>query len=178
MPNWCSNHITISSTNEESINHIWNVIHEDDDLNLMGLRPRPDDVGDGWHGWSVQHWGTKWSLDIHSIDLAEFFGEFTITIGASSAWSPPLELLAYITDRFTDVKADVSFHEQGMDFVGFAHCEDGQYLLSDGSISDNLPADFDWDSDDAQDVVNDTLDVLLDQHETHVMTQLTMKAGN
>lgn len=178
MPNWCDNHITITSTNVESIDYIHSVVTSDDDLNLMGLRPRPDDVGDNWHGWSVQHWGTKWSLDIHMVELSEFFGEYQITIQAMSAWSPPLELLAYITERFTDVKADISFHEQGMDFVGFAHCEDGKYILSDGSISDNLPDDFDWDADNAYEVVNDTIEQLLIDHETVVMGQLQMKAGN
>lgn len=178
MPNWCDNHITITSTNVESIDYIHSVVTSDDDLNLMGLRPLPNDIGDNWHGWAVQHWGTKWSLDIHMVELSEFFGEFQITIQAMSAWSPPLELLAYITGRFTDVKADISFHEQGMDFVGFAHCEDGKYILSDGSISGNLPDDFDWDADNAYEIVNDTIEQLLIDHETVVMGQLQLKAGN
>lgn len=175
MPNWCDNHITITSTNVESIDYIHSVVTSDDDYNLMGLRMPPEDAT---NGWAVQHWGTKWSLDINSIELSEFFGEFQITIQAMSAWSPPLELLAYITERFTDVKAHISFHEQGMDFVGFAHCEDGKYYLSDGSISENLPDDFDWDDDNAYEIVNDTIEQLLCDHENVVMGQLQLKAGN
>lgn len=175
MPNWCENYITLTSTNVESIDYIHSVVTSDDDYNLMGLRMPPEDAT---NGWAVQHWGTKWSLDINSIELSEFFGEYQISISALSAWSPPLELLAYITERFTDVKATIEFHEQGMDFVGYAQCEDGKYYLSDGSISDELPEDFDWDADDAYEIVNDTIDKLIYHHELVVMSQLQMKAGN
>lgn len=177
MPNWCDNNITIEGSTE-SIDHIWNVIHEDDDLNLMGLRPMPEDIGDGWYNWSHTNWGTKWSLDIYYIDrYVAVDGTDSIHIQALSAWAPPIELLRYITESFTDVKAGIGFREEGMDFCGYAVCHSGKAYVSEGSISENLPEGFDYDGDDAHIVLNDTIIELIDNHEVTCLNNMTTKEG-
>lgn len=185
MPNWCNNTITIEGSDEsiitvegvnESIEHIWNVIHEDDDLNLMGLRPRPDDIGDYWSNWSITNWGTKWSLDIYSIDrYTAVDGTDSIHIQAMSAWSPPIELLRYITEQFTDVRAGVGFREEGMDFCGYAVCHSGMAFVSEGSISEKLPKGFDMDGDDAHIALDDTIMEMIDYHEVTCLNNMTNK---
>lgn len=164
MPNWCENQITILSEDKEVIDHIHNVIMSDDDYNLMGLRPEPEDV-ENLHRWRLDNWGTKWSLNINMLDRNCFGGTHEIWVNAESAWSPPFDLLQYITGVHP-VTINCAFQEGGMDFIGFANFRDGKMRVSEGSISDNLPDGFDWDNDDASEVYNDTVDRLLDEHET------------
>jgi hypothetical protein len=185
MPNWCNNIITIEGSDEsiitvegvnESIEHIWNVIHADDDLNLMGLRPLPE--GKENNGTAINLWGTKWSLDIYSIDrYTAVDGTDSIHIQAMSAWSPPIELLRYITEQFTDVRAGVGFREEGMDFCGYAVCHSGMAHISEGSISENLPEGFDYDGDDAHIALDDTIMEMIDNHEVTCLNNMTTKEG-
>lgn len=170
MPNWCENLISITSDTEPVIDHIYNIIMSDDDLNLMSLRPEPEDVEDS-RRWRLDNWGTKWSLDIITIDRTHWqthtssMNYHEISVSALSAWGPPLDLLQYITKVYP-VAITCSFQEGGFDFIGFAHFENGQMRVSEGRISDNLPDGFDWDDDDATEVYNDTVDRLLCEHET------------
>lgn len=90
----------------------------------------------------------------------------------------PVELLRFISERFTDVICHITFYEEGMDFVGAVACVNGQVFESESSISDKLPDDFDWDSENAQDVINENLDNLMQHHEYVVNDQLQLKAGN
>ena len=166
MPNWCENQITIFSEDKKVIDHIYNVIMSDDDYNLMGLRPEPEDV-ENLHNWRLDNWGTKWALSINMLDRRCFIGTHEIWVNAESAWSPPFDLLQYITGVHP-VTINCTFQEGGMDFIGFANFVDGKMRVSEGSISDNLPDDFDWDDDDASQRYNDIVDSLLDEHETLV----------
>lgn len=167
MPNWCENQITILSEDEKVIDHIYNVIMSDDELNLMALRPEPEDV-ENLHRWRLDNWGTKWSLNINTLDRNHFGETHEIWTNADSAWSPPFDLLQYITGVHP-VTINCAFQERGLDFIGFANFVGGKMRVSEGSISDNFPDfDFDWDDDDASERYNDIVDSLLDEHETLV----------
>lgn len=65
-------------------------------------------------------YGTKWwdfEID-RDDDWLELRGD--------SAWSPPLYLLARISEVF-NVKVEAEYEEPGMDFAGFFTAENGQY---------------------------------------------------
>lgn len=177
MPNWCSNHITI----EGSVGAITNIqfIIEHNDDNLMAVRPRPEDIGDDWYSWSVKNWGTKWEMAVNSIESHVVNDDrMFLTIQGDTAWAPPVELLRFITERFTDVICHITYVEEGMDFCGAVTCVNGEVFESTGSISDNLPHDpHDEGGNYDQQMVNDTIDKLLCEHEDVVGAQLT-EAGN
>lgn len=175
MPNWCSNNITIDGP-VGTVTNIHYLITSSED-SLMALRPRPENIGDDWYSWSVQNWGTKWEMDPNYVELNDINDQVFISVQGDTAWSPPVELLRYISERFTDVKCHITFYEQGMDYVGAATCINGEVFESESSISGHLPGgeDFDWDSDDAYDIVYETIDKLLQHHEDVVNDQLTVK---
>lgn len=173
MPNWCENQISIQSTDKKVIDHIHDVIMSDDDYNLMGLRREPENVDD-LHNWRYNNWGTKWSLTINTYNRNHLGEHYEIWMNADSAWSPPLELLQYITEVHP-VEISCSYQESMMDFIGYAHFENGQMGVSEGSITDNLPDDFDWDNDDCDEVYNDTVDRLLCEHETLALQELALQ---
>lgn len=125
MPNWCENTISINGAREvvEALHHAI----ETSDIGLMGLRPPT------WDGSAVSNtdmWGTKWVADIYNMEL--FDG--TLVIHCMTAWSPPCELLRYISENH-DVTCEVTFDEGGCDFVGHAFYRDGHETISEGQLS-------------------------------------------
>lgn len=116
-----------------------------------------------WYGWALEHWDTKWAMQVRSYDFSPEEGY--ITISGDTAWAPPIALLKNISLRFP-VTISISFVEEGMDFIGAAVIRDGERWVSDGSFSDHLPDDFDWDNDDAYDVQQEVRDRLFAEHES------------
>ena len=113
-----------------------------------------------WYTWSVANWGTKWSMEVS--EYSKYDNE--ILISGVTAWSPPLALYSNIS-RLYPVTVHAEYIEEGMDFIGAAFYRDSEELgLSEGSISDHLPDDFDWDDDDAWEVAAEVQEELLDQH--------------
>jgi hypothetical protein len=113
-----------------------------------------------WYTWSVAHWGTKWSMEVSKY--LKYDNE--ILISGVTAWSPPLALYSNIS-RLYPVTIHAEYVEEGMDFIGAGIYRDSEELaLSEGSISDNMPDDFDWDGDDAWEIAEDVKEELFAQH--------------
>ena len=117
-----------------------------------------------WYTWANLNWGTKWSMDVVSYTYDMEREPEAIYISGNTAWSPPIELLEKISQKF-GVKVSISYVEEGMDFIGASVIIDGVVHDSCGSFSDHLPADWDWDNDDAYEVHDDLRDRLIDHHE-------------
>lgn len=174
MPNWCDVTISIESRDKDKIKDIWEIIwadgdseksYETDNANLMNLRPIPEDIGDNGRGWAVEHWGTKWYMDIGVCELHDL----GITISGLTAWSPPLELLDYVAKKW-EVSVACSYYEEGLDFVGSAYYTPLGEYLSEGTISDNVTPIEDWENHDWSQHM-DEIDELIDQHESNVLRQ-------
>lgn len=153
MPNWCSNRILIEG-DDVVIDQIMEIAG--DPPNLMNLRAKPDDVED-WYQWRLANWGTKWELDVNSWDVTDH----SILIDASSAWSPPIALLEYISEMFS-CRIGASYYEFGCDFVGAVRIDNGVLTESSGSISDSVEADED--AEDYFEQVNDVCERLVLHH--------------
>jgi hypothetical protein len=130
-----------------------------DAVNRAEIAKRQTGFAD-WYTWTVANWGTKWSMEVSKY--LKYDNE--IVISGVTAWSPPLALYSNIS-RLYPVTILAEYVEEGMDFIGAGIYRDSEELaLSEGSISANMPDDFDWDGDDAWEIAEDVKEELFAQH--------------
>jgi hypothetical protein len=136
MPNWCYNNVDITAKTEEGKALLYRVsTAEAADGFFELLRP----LGEWDYNRSVENWGTKWDVEPTDVD---FDGE-TMSTSFDSAWSPPIELYAYLKEQGFEVTAN--YYEPGMDFGGFWN--DGEETVLE-DVSDIARTDEDeWDED-------------------------------
>lgn len=170
MPNWCHNRIHFTGlpadlndlrkkifvppAEREPVDPLSKIGGSsqfvDGAIDLTRVRPRPDDIGDNWYQWSVDHWGTKWAPDVNLV----FSAVHEFEVAGDSAWGPPSELVRFITEQF-HLGAVITFDEPGMEFAGAEAYVRGK-LVYDGCFRyENVPAIEkarpDWDADDCYD---------------------------
>jgi hypothetical protein len=127
MPNWCTNAITFYHQNPDRIKELASLVNYnssddtytiDSHSNLLNyLRPLPDGVWD--YNWCVDHWGTKWEVDINHVEL---FSPNCIAFYCDSAWTPPIDALGYAESQ-KGFNIKIAYIEPGSGILGF--CEDG-----------------------------------------------------
>lgn len=142
MPNWCWNHLTISSSDNdetgagikqfrakllfmvedmESSPEVWSGAFD----YLVGRADDYDEV-DGWYDHNIREYGSKWQKNPKDlIESLEDDGE-TITMGFDSAWSPVTEFTKKLSEQYR-LNIDHTFDEQGDWFAG-------QLLVDDGEV--------------------------------------------
>lgn len=120
MPNWCSNDIHIEGP-ADKIRALWDAAQGEDAGLLNALRPMPAELleGDGWYGWAVENWGTKWDISNEGLQFMETDeGRAQITGYADSAWSPPIDAFQAYANENPDVYMEIRYFEPGMAFTG------------------------------------------------------------
>ncbi len=149
MPNWCMNDLIITAPTS--------VIKEivESQLSLQKLfpcpqellettAPAPSDKADlyeakyghsDWYSWQVSNWGTKWdigpvdmSFDSHTTNNEN--GTHTLSVGFDSAWSPPVEAMKKLYERYKDqnIKIRLEYFEGGCAFLGVAQTTDDGFF--------------------------------------------------
>lgn len=136
MPNWCENNIVITG-DKEKMKPIFDILNRIKDLsgedgyvmqNLIGL----DDALHkevGWYDHNIERYGTKWDFTLENY--ACNIGDECISINNSTAWSPPINFLIHLCNKY-DVSANIQYFEPGVDYSGDAEiskdfCEDTEY---------------------------------------------------
>lgn len=121
MPNWCSNHISLTHDDPAMIKKV-----SDHYLApLTALVPQPEslapdkDTSENWYDWRIANWGTKWDIELENIKVAS--DGKTLTANFASAWSPPIE--AYEKLKEQGYKISAFYSEMMMGFAG--RFEDG-----------------------------------------------------
>ena len=138
MPNWCNNGITLRHADPAMIDR---VIKGQEGL-LMEFLPCPQELTDttagsfgdtekqrlleaqeaanvakygykNWYDWQVANWGTKWDVNLDSIERVD---PNTVTASFESAWSPPVD--AYVKLCALGFEIEAMYYEPGMCFVG------------------------------------------------------------
>jgi len=76
-----------------------------------------------WYNWSNANWGTKWNAyDVYACSVEDdHFG-----VGFSTAWSPPMPVLAKICELFPNLTIQMEYQEEGMGFAGVAGSNPGE----------------------------------------------------
>lgn len=71
-----------------------------------------------WHDWAVANWDTKW--DAYDIGQWE---DNKITF--YTAWSPPLNVIEKLSEKFPNAIFELKFADEGYEFVGIIAFQDG-----------------------------------------------------
>jgi len=103
-----------------------------------------------WYPWAMDNWGTKWDVEVTSPTWGPSEGDTsTVTFWGESAWSPPISLLANLSNKYPQLTFSVSYYEPGMDYIGAAVFQDGRMAESEGNFIEHLPWDAYSQSEDA-----------------------------
>ncbi len=162
MPNWCMNTVTFEGT-EQQIKKIKKAVDKEELFD--SFYPIPEELretvsgsesakpdwqkensgqlkmkhgADNWYDWCTTNWNTKW--DAHDISILSE-GTNDITIGFSSAWSPPIGFYEHLFETMNvdtddmdnpNFKIKATYYEPGCDFGGiWENGNDETYTLSD-----------------------------------------------
>lgn len=66
-----------------------------------------------WYAWCIDNWGTKWTPDFEF----ERHDDTSIWFHGQSAWSPPEELMRYISEKFP-VIVEMTYDEESLAYIG------------------------------------------------------------
>jgi hypothetical protein len=117
MPNHCNNQLTLE--NGESLFEILSPYLIDKgegyfDFDFQKVIPMDEKLleGDGWYGWRVQNWGTKWGGYEGRFNCNDF-SSFTF----DTAWAPPLPIIKNLAE-LTGQTFILEYIEEGMFFCG------------------------------------------------------------
>lgn len=130
MPNWCSNQVSISGS-QEVIAEILAIAPKGvDEFQMSNFVPMPEEL-DGtsapqdkpnWYDWSVENWGTKWDMCDVSVSVHPSKASFTISY--NTAWAPNTPFWEKFSKLYP-VRIEQRYVEEGMSFIGEAFIQDG-----------------------------------------------------
>jgi hypothetical protein len=135
MPNWCNNKLRVEDCSPELAAYL-----QAEGLSFEKIKPTPPEMmNDGkgsWYGWRVANWGTKWDIDEKEqrevadmllSESADFTAEF------DTAWSPPLQAIGALSEKFPNDSFVLHYLELGLMFAGVAQIANG--IISDTEIN-------------------------------------------
>jgi hypothetical protein len=136
MPNWNENKLSIMDCSPELESYL-----KENGLSFNKIKPTPSELleGNGWYDWRLENWGTKWDLSEQeqrevADQLISESADFQATF--MTAWSPPLEAIAALSEMFPNDQFTLDYFESGCWFAGTA-------IISEGQIDDNQVDDAD-----------------------------------
>jgi hypothetical protein len=117
MPNWCNNEVTLRHKDPAMIERAVKAYQEGKFLNEFIPMPQEllEGTGDGWYGWAVSNWGTKWDIGGDG-EFIEQPDANTLELRFDSAWSPPTEGYGRLLELGFEIEA--FYNEPGMAFCG------------------------------------------------------------
>jgi len=143
MPNHTDNRVILSHADSKMIDMIYNIMNTEDtplcqtlipmDENLLDVSGFSDDYKpQGWYGWRLDNWGTKWDIYEAHCDRID---ANTLQLYFYTAWSPPVPIF----DKLVDMEFEVTarYLDEGWMYIG-------EYI--DGN---------DWTTDDVESVVTE-----------------------
>lgn len=155
MPNWCENGLTVTGDRAEidrfvkdaaGETHAYETTGQDavqSDFSLAKLYPAP--AGAELEDWRVEHWGTKWDVNVvdsHREAAGEVFFQF------DTAWTPPLAALRHISTLYPGLKFALTYEESGEAFTGVYEVQDGNVLREEERELADAEIEGDEDEDD------------------------------
>jgi hypothetical protein len=123
-----------------------------------------------WYGWCVDNWGTKWTPDF-SFEMSSC--GTTISFQGDSAWSPPEELMRYITETYP-VMVEMSYIEESMGFVGCSIFHKGNTYCSSSEPEIDYDSYTDKDGEIDWQEYYDSMDKVRSEHETLAYAKFEM----
>jgi len=92
-----------------------------------GEEPK-DGFNQGGYGWCVANWGTKWGFCDAEISHEE---KGVLTYFFTSAWSPPVGLVAKMGEKYPNLRFELDYDEPGCAFKGKFVMEGGELIVDE-----------------------------------------------
>jgi hypothetical protein len=130
MPNWCSNEVSVSGS-QEVIAEILRIAPKGGDVfQMSSFIPVPEELEGtnapqdkpNWYDWSVENWGTKW--DMCDVYMSVHPSKAGFSISYNTAWAPNTDFWQKFSNLYP-VRIDQRYVEEGMSFIGEAIIENG-----------------------------------------------------
>lgn len=154
MPNYCENELNIRGSKEviakfiekymqvdlmgplKSTHGVFNgysVMHM---LDFEKIKPTPlkenGDIIDDWYNWRLSNWGTKWNCDGSAMSIKDYDeNDLVLSMGFTTAWTPPYELMQYLSSIEPDIRIEMRYYEPGCAFAGENEFEKGETLYEE-----------------------------------------------
>lgn len=126
MPNWCENCIVIEGVSDDIQTFIKENI-KDGELDFSLSVPRPENAAEYCLEWNISHWGTKWNA--YDCDINCLNNNNVLEISFITAWSPPLAWFKYVASKYSTLRFDIFYAEEGCDFSGKSTYDNGQSII-------------------------------------------------
>lgn len=140
MPNWCMNDVMLKHKDPAMIERAVKAYQQGKFLNEFIPMPQELLEGEGWYGWAVSNWGTKWDIG-GSGEFIEQPDANTLLLKFDSAWAPPIE--AYIALGLEGFEVEAYYNEPGMAFFGSYDTEYGESTIDYSSMTaDQIRTEF------------------------------------
>lgn len=125
MPNWCYNHLSINTTNNEKILSFLNNLYEASNSGKLNEFVIPySEMGKDEYDYNscIEHWGTKWDIDLIDSELSYDDNNINLEISFNTAWSPNIPVIEKLYEKLFEMDDQSSIHlyyeEPGMNFYG------------------------------------------------------------
>ena len=162
MPNWCQNILEITGKEVELESFIEKA--EDGKFSLQTYHPMPTlpsekkGVIPNWYDWRIEHWGTKWDVSergglfLKSTEEGEtpvtsttmMIENGQVCLSFLTAWSPPAEGIAKISEDWPELVFVLRYAEAGLDFAGSITLQNGEVLIERESTFDEYTEMYDF----------------------------------
>ena len=168
MPNYCDNVLEISNLSQKSFEklieqHTKQEGQEERTLVFDSIIPVPKkDDGkpfDDWYNFRVNNCGTKWEPNTYSFEASyddddRFIGG-DISIGMSTAWTPPRGIVRKLSELFPEAEFRITYVEPGCCFMGEEHFSNGEqtyqmYSEDLKKIKEAYPEYWEFDDEEAE----------------------------
>lgn len=104
MPNDCYNYITIIG-DSKMIQELYEAEFE-----FESIRPIPPEEESTSYDWHCKNWGTQWNRYEYTLDQKGTRGMKCIF---TTAWNPPIALLKFLLEKFSDIWIKCEWYEEG-----------------------------------------------------------------
>ena len=137
MPNWCSNHYTVSHEDPAMITKFAEAVREGNLFEAF----IPLSTGEWDYSTAIEEWGTKWDVTEGDANIdpdgKSCYGWF------ETAWGPGIIAYEKLSELGFDV--DITYHESGMCFAGRFTSPDEDYCVEYNFENENWRDEIDDD---------------------------------
>jgi hypothetical protein len=130
MPNWCVNVVKVHSSDKEAMAAFYKKFSDPAKFAFEDFVPVPESIKnseevDAWFDWTDASWGTKWDVKDGDQEPAQDNCETYYEVRFETAWAPPIPVLQAIAEQFPALHVTISYHEEGMQFLGYSWWRNG-----------------------------------------------------
>lgn len=134
MPNYCANELKITSVDGATLTRFREEnVRDEEELSFECSVPTPPNIetgnlssldqndGENWYRWRVANWGTKSDAIVYGVSHSRNRLDYDF----DTAYSPPLNWLASVSQSYPGLDFTLEYHEGGVDIWGLVEYRSG-----------------------------------------------------